>query len=101
LQSVVPTAVQQQQAPQTPQGQPSPSISEITRSDQSESRSSGVLSGPIDELDSLYDPSYSELKAASSRNKRQRVDQGLGGMFDMDRSHELEADLHDATYEKD
>jgi len=103
----VPTAVQQQQAaPQTPPAaQSTPSVSDITRSDQSEHGSSnGPLSGAFEDSESYYDPSYTELKAASSRGrtKRQRIDQTLGGMFEFDRSHELEADLKaDATYDRE
>ena len=67
------------------------------------------LTGSIDgsePAESSYDPDYTALKMVSDRgNKRQKRSDGsieVGGLFEFDRSHELEDDLHDdeGTYER-
>ena len=66
------------------------SQSELTFSEQSECGA-----------DSSLEPSYVALKMASDNgSKRQKRADSLqtGGLFEPDNSHELERDLHDATF---
>ena len=69
------------------------SQSELTFSEQSECGA-----------DSSLEPSYVALKMASDNGaKRQKRSDSLqtGGLFEPDNSHELERDLHDATFNND
>ena len=53
--------------------------------------------------DSSFEPSYTQLKMSSDKGtKRQKRSDSfeLGGMFEFDRSHELEQELEEATFEK-
>jgi|Transcript_39411 hypothetical protein len=70
-------------------------MSDFTRSDQEFSDFGAENS---------LDPSFTTLRMRSDRgSKRQkRSDSGeMGGMFEFDRSHELEADILENTFDRD
>lgn len=72
------------------------SMSDLTRSDQEYSDF-----GPTD---NSYDPSFTTLRMQSDRGSKRarRSDSGeMGAMFEFDRSLELEAELHENTFDRD